>query len=101
MPNAFRFERLPTAAEATFAIDINGQAHDVAPGWSVAAALIAHGYTHCRCDLAGQPRGAFCLSGICFECLVEIDGIPNCQACQTPVAEGMRVVVGTQPEVSA
>jgi NADH dehydrogenase/NADH:ubiquinone oxidoreductase subunit G len=31
------------------------------------------------------------MMGVCFECLVEIDGIPNQQACMTPVKEGMQV----------
>jgi NADH dehydrogenase/NADH:ubiquinone oxidoreductase subunit G len=29
--------------------------------------------------------------GVCFDCLVEIDGVPNVQACMTRVREGMRV----------
>lgn len=31
------------------------------------------------------------MMGVCFECLVEIDGIPNRQACMIPVREGMVV----------
>jgi NADH dehydrogenase/NADH:ubiquinone oxidoreductase subunit G len=31
------------------------------------------------------------MMGACFECLVEIDGEPNRQACMTPVTEGMKV----------
>jgi D-hydroxyproline dehydrogenase subunit gamma len=29
--------------------------------------------------------------GICFDCVVEIDGVGNRQACLTPVASGMQV----------
>ena len=95
-PAAGRFERLPSTT-ATFTLHINGRPHPVDAGWSVATALIAHGYAHCRRDAAGRPRGPFCLTGACFECLAEIDGIPNRQACQTPVADGMRVVIdGTE-----
>ncbi|HEV3260220.1 MAG TPA: (2Fe-2S)-binding protein [Gemmataceae bacterium] len=61
-------------------------------GQTVAAALLATGrrawrYTS-RC---GEPRGLFCGMGICFDCLVRVDGRPNERACQTPVAEGMRI----------
>jgi len=37
--------------------------------------------------------------GVCFECLIEIDGMPNRQACLTPVREGM--VVRRQQGASA
>jgi len=29
--------------------------------------------------------------GVCFDCLVEIDGVPNRQGCMTTVQDGMRV----------
>jgi predicted molibdopterin-dependent oxidoreductase YjgC len=29
--------------------------------------------------------------GVCFECLLEIDGVPNRQSCLVPVREGMRL----------
>ncbi len=29
--------------------------------------------------------------GLCFDCLVVVDGVPNTRACMTLVAEGMRV----------
>jgi NADH dehydrogenase/NADH:ubiquinone oxidoreductase subunit G len=29
------------------------------------------------------------MMGVCFDCLVEVDGAPNRQACLTPVREGM------------
>ena len=31
------------------------------------------------------------MMGVCFDCLMEIDGAPNRQACLVPVAEGMRI----------
>lgn len=36
-------------------------------------------------------RAPFCMMGICFECLVEIDGMPSQQACLTAVKDGMIV----------
>ena len=29
--------------------------------------------------------------GVCFECLVQVDGRPGVRACTTPIVEGMRV----------
>lgn len=61
-------------------------------GESVAAALLAAGVTAFReTPVSGAPRGPFCLMGICFECLVEIDGAENQQACMVRVSDGMRV----------
>ncbi len=31
------------------------------------------------------------MMGVCFECLVTIDGVPNRQSCLIEVAEGMRI----------
>jgi len=43
------------------------------------------------CTIVAYCRGPFCLMGSCFDCLVEIDGIPNRQACMVEVTEGMTV----------
>ena len=36
-------------------------------------------------------RAPYCMMGVCFECLVEIDGQGSVQSCLTPVADGMRI----------
>lgn len=62
-------------------------------GDSVAAALLAAGVADCRdTPVRGVPRGPFCMMGVCFDCLVTIDGQPNRQACMTPVRECMVVL---------
>ena len=43
-----------------------------------------------RSPRTGSPRGAFCMMGVCQECLVRVDGVLR-QACLTPVEDGMRV----------
>jgi predicted molibdopterin-dependent oxidoreductase YjgC len=91
-------EHPPTDSEETLVIDIDGQPCTVGVNWSVAAALVAHGHIVCHRNAAGQARGPFCLSGVCFECLVRIDGIPGRQACLTPVAPGMKVALDDLPE---
>ncbi|MDR2786782.1 MAG: (2Fe-2S)-binding protein [Candidatus Accumulibacter sp.] len=98
MPSASPFKRLPTEGGETLSIDIDGQPCVVDARWTVAAALIAHGRAACRRAIDGQPRGPFCLSGVCFECRVGIDGIPGHQACLTPVAQGMKVTPEDSPE---
>ncbi len=67
-----------------------------ASGQSVAAALLAAGILHLRdSPRAGAPRGAFCLTGICQECVLEIDGART-QACLVPVRPALSVRLGGQ-----
>jgi len=64
-------------------------------GQSVGAALIAAGVTSVRrTRRQGRPRGLFCGIGVCFDCLLRIDGAPNQRACL--VAAGPGMVVQTQ-----
>jgi predicted molibdopterin-dependent oxidoreductase YjgC len=61
-------------------------------GETVAIALLAAGQRGFRLTTRrAEPRGLFCGMGVCFDCLVRVDGRPNVRACQIPVAEGMRV----------
>ncbi|WP_372623688.1 (2Fe-2S)-binding protein [Falsiroseomonas sp.] len=59
-------------------------------GESLATALLAAGVLHFReTPVSGAARGPLCLMGACFDCLVELDGQPNVQACMTPVRPGL------------
>lgn len=40
-----------------------------------------------------QPRGMFCGIGVCFDCIVTIDGVTNQRACITQLRDGMRIEV--------
>ncbi len=60
-------------------------------GVTLAAALLAHSGDWTRQTAQGTSRTAFCMMGVCFDCLVEVDGTPNTQACMTPLREGMIV----------
>ena len=61
---------------------------------SVAAAVYAAGFDHFReSPISNTPRAPYCLMGVCFDCLVEIDGSPNHQACMTAVRDGMHIKI--------
>ena len=60
-------------------------------GDNVAAALLRVGKIQFRTDEKNNARGPYCMMGVCFECLVEIDGRSNQQACQTMLLNGMHV----------
>lgn len=86
------FRRLESGIEATIAFTFEGEPVSAAPGDTLAAALLVHGIRDLRTTpVSGAPRGPWCLVGDCFECLVEIDGQANRQACQVVVAAGMVV----------
>jgi predicted molibdopterin-dependent oxidoreductase YjgC len=73
-------------------IELDGRRLSVPGGVSLAAALLVGGVRSTRTTpITGQPRAPYCLMGVCFECLVEVDGVPNCQACMITVRAGMCV----------
>jgi predicted molibdopterin-dependent oxidoreductase YjgC len=73
----------------------DGAAVPFAPGQTVGAALWAQGVRSWRrTRIAGRPRGLFCGIGVCFDCLVEVDGRPDERACLVPAGPGL--VVRTQ-----
>jgi hypothetical protein len=66
-------------------------------GESIAMALWAAGRRELRrSSRDGAPRGVFCNMGICYECLVRIDGAPV-RACMVAVADGLVVEPGGKP----
>ena len=46
-----------------------------------------------------KPRGVFCGIGVCFDCLVEVNGIGDVRACQRKAHEGDVVVTQRDPEL--
>jgi D-hydroxyproline dehydrogenase subunit gamma len=61
-------------------------------GETVAAALLAAGRRVLRTTpVTGTPRGIFCGMGICFDCLVVVEGEPSRRACMIFAKEGMRI----------
>lgn len=77
----------------TVTIEFEGTSLQVPETTTIAAAVLSHGgKTHTRLSpVSGEKRAPFCFMGVCHECLVEIDGIPNQQACIIEVKEGMKI----------
>jgi len=82
-------------------ITVDGVALSACAGQTLAGALIADGRSSWGRSLHGHPRGLFCGIGLCFECLVTVDGTPNVRACTTQVRDGMTVETGSAAEVRA
>lgn len=90
-PDDLNFSRLPDSRPELH-FTFGGRRLLAREGDSVAAALLANGCGPFRSTpVSASPRAPWCMMGVCFDCLVEIDGIANRQACLVPVADGMRI----------
>jgi predicted molibdopterin-dependent oxidoreductase YjgC len=80
-----------------FCFTLDEQPIEAFPGETIAAALLATGIrTLRRTEKMNAPRGVFCGMGVCFDCLIIVDGRPHLRACLTEAKPGMRVT--TQDE---
>jgi predicted molibdopterin-dependent oxidoreductase YjgC len=87
------FRRLPDAGAASVTVVIDGRSVRVPASATAAAAVLMHGGIARTTPVSGAPRAPYCMMGVCFDCLMWIDGVPNRQGCLVPVAEGMRIDV--------
>ena len=80
-------------SDQTVTIFVEDEPMEVAAGISVAAAVLGHSHDRHTSEnsVSGEKRAPFCMMGVCFECMMEIDGKPNQQSCLVTVREGMRV----------
>ncbi len=90
------FKRLDEAQRqaqgAPVRVTVNGAELQCRAGDGVAAALFAGGVQACRdTAVAEVPRGPYCMMGVCYDCLVTIDGQANQQGCMTAVRDGMKI----------
>jgi len=75
-----------------FEIEVDGQKILAYEGETVGAALLAAGRKTLRyTKKLGQPRGLYCGIGLCQECRMTINGVPNTQACLTLATPGTQV----------
>ena len=91
------YKRLPELAASNLnagllAVTIDGKPFAARDGDTVAATLLAAGLADCRTTpVLGSARGPFCMMGVCFDCLLVIDGRPNQQSCMIPTRDGMKI----------
>ena len=87
------FRRLPdTSNAAPVTVTVDGERIAARSGDTVAAVMLLSGARATRVSpVSGEPRAPYCMMGVCFECLVTIDGVGNRQGCIIRVVEGMRI----------
>ncbi len=76
-------------------LTFDGAPVPVLPGQTIGAALLAAGVRTLRTTrVDGRPRGLFCGIGVCFDCLVTVNGQPSVRACQRIAEPGDEVTSG-------
>ena len=86
------FRKLHDLDEGKVTIEIDGVPAEAEAGESVAAVLLRQQEPWSRLTTVTQIRRApYCMMGVCFDCLAEVDGVASTQTCLTPVRDGMRV----------
>lgn len=73
-------------------LDFDGTPVSFTPGQTVGAALADAGIVSWRTTRRDRaPRGLFCGIGVCFDCLVTVDGARSQRACLVEACEGQDV----------
>ena len=76
-------------------VTFDGETIEALEGEPIAASLIAAGKkVFYRTVKKNDPRGYFCAIGVCNDCKMIVNGVPNVRTCVTPVSEGM--IIETQ-----
>jgi predicted molibdopterin-dependent oxidoreductase YjgC len=92
------FRRLAEEPGVPAIVTIDGTPFSGRLGDSVAAVLLLAGkLAFRRSAVSGEPRGPYCMMGVCHECLVTIDGMANRQACLVQIRDGMAIRTGALP----
>lgn len=87
------FRKLPEFSGEALTIYIDGQPVEAGPGESVAAVLLRQEEPWSRLTPETRTRRApYCMMGVCFECVAEMEAGRAVQTCLTPVCEGLRIV---------
>ena len=73
-------------------IEVDAKNIEAFEGEPIAAALVAAGIrTFRKTTKRGDPRGVYCAIGLCTDCVMIVDGMPNVRTCITPVKDGMKI----------
>lgn len=76
-------------------ITVDGAEWSMPAGITIAAAFTRRGQPGWRrTRLRGEPRGVSCGIGVCFDCLVTVDGRPSLRACLVEARDGDEVEGG-------
>jgi sarcosine oxidase subunit alpha len=78
------------------AVEVDGRTVTLFAGECLATGLAAAGIVTLGMSPGGRPRGAFCMMGVCQQCVAMVDGVLQ-RTCMVVVRAGMRVETGAVP----
>ena len=85
---------VPARSDATgrrqtpLSVTVDGERVTGVAGQTLAGLLLAAGRLAWRRGPSGAPRGVFCGMGVCFDCLVTVDGERDVRACRRRARDG-------------
>ena len=86
------FEQLAGDNTKIVEVILNDQKVRATEGMTVAALVLSQGLRATRSTpISGSKRAPFCMMGVCYECLMVIDGKANQRSCATIIKNGMRI----------
>lgn len=85
------FRKIYTDPARKVSLSIDGTPVDAEEGEPVAAVFHRLGQPVRQHPLTGEPREAYCMMGVCFECLVTLADGSTAQACLLPAREGLEI----------
>lgn len=95
------FRKLTGPEAPSLTISIDGVEVTAERGETVAAVLLRQNDLWCRLSpVSGGRRAPYCMMGVCFDCLAQVDGVASVQTCLKSVNDGMKVQRQTKRTVS-
>ena len=86
---SFVADPIKPAGSTPVTITVDGEPASGVAGQSLAGVILASGTLGFRLTSArARPRGVFCGIGVCYDCLVEVNGQRDVRACQRRAADG-------------
>jgi hypothetical protein len=82
-------------AQTPITVLVDGAAVPGFAGQTVAGILLGQGRLAWRRTGLGHPRGVFCGIGVCYDCLVTVNGLADVRACQRRATDGDVVTLQT------
>lgn len=92
----------PIRPHETTPVTVTVDGHEVTgvAGQSIAGVIMAGDQLELRRTAVGdRPRGVFCGIGVCFDCIVEVNGVQDVRACQRKAHDGDVISTRQRPSV--
>ncbi|MFF2371878.1 (2Fe-2S)-binding protein [Agromyces sp. NPDC058110] len=84
-----RHDPIRPRGERAIGISVDGEPVPGIEGQTIAGLVLASGRLAWRTTSAeGRPRGLFCGIGVCFDCIVTVNGERDVRACQRRATDG-------------